>query len=257
MARYVLESCKLLERYAGEYGAVTVAYSGGKDSLAVMDLCCKVFPKGSVRAFMKVLVDGLEVEQQWIRYARNRWGVDVTTFHSELRFFALRRCDFCDPNPKNADVPAERIPLKWSYAYGLSKTGTGLLATGMKAADGLKRRHFFANTRDSPDPFWRRVIHPIQHWKKSDVLSYLKVNRIQIPASRGNAVVSGVGLDPESVCWLHDCHPDDFRKLEKVFPYVGAMVKRRDWFDIPSQEQIRAAHEEIKRRGPEWSDWQG
>lgn len=237
MQSTVLTTIRELEAAANKFGEVAVAYSGGKDSLVVMDLCRKTFPK--VTAFFKHTVPGLEVEQVQVRFAKSRWGVDVLQYPHEKTFHWLRRGIYCDASNTLFEFDDDKIPLKWAFARALELTGSPVVATGMKDSDGLKRRQFFANIRDGGDPIWNRVIHPIRRWRKKDVLDYLRVNKIPLPETPENTVTFGVGLDPETLCWLHDKHPDDFARLERWFPYIGAAVKRRDWFGICKVEDMR------------------
>ena len=218
-----------LERVVATTPEVLVAYSGGKDSLAVLDLCCKVFP--TVRAFFKYTVPGLEYCEKQMRWAKERYNVEVIQFPSIGVLESFRDAVWCD-GIDGLDVPSGGYPLKVSFRYAQELAGIKTIATGMKDADGLKRRQFFANIRDGKDPMWNDVLHPIRDWRKKDVLDYLKVNNIPLPAAEKGAVTTGIGLDHDSLCWLHDDHPEDFKKLLKWFPYAEAAVKRRDFYGL-------------------------
>jgi hypothetical protein len=124
------------------------------------------------------------------------------------------------------------MDLKTGYAYAMSVCEANVCATGMKDADGLPRRHFFANIRDGGNLFWNRLVHPVREWNKKDVLDYLQVNNIPIPEAEPGAVTTGVGLVHDALCWLHDRHPADFQKLLKWYPYAEAAIKRREWFGV-------------------------
>lgn len=217
-----------MERLSAAQSEVLVAYSGGKDSLAVLDICCKVFPV--VRAFFKFTVPNLEFCETQIRWAKERYNVDVIQFPSIGVLESFRDGVWCDGI--DLDVPTGGYPLKVSFRYAQELAGIKVITTGMKDADGLKRRQFFANIRDGGDPFWNDVIHPIRDWRKKDVLDYLKVNNIPLPKAEAGAVTTGVGLDHDSLCWLHDDHPEDFKKLLRWFPYAEAAIKRREWYGL-------------------------
>ena len=216
-----------LEDAAKLHRRVLVGFSGGKDSLAVLDLCSKFFPE--VVGFFKYTVPGLEVCEKQMRWAKERYGVEVAQFPTINTMLALQNGDWCDATDLGLE---DDYPLKASFKHAQNLTSTQLIATGMKDADGLKRRQFFANIRDGGDTFWHDVIHPLKDWRKKDVLDYLKVNKIPIPDSEPGAVTSGVGLDHGSLCWLHDRHPEDFKRLLKWFPYAEAAIKRREWFGV-------------------------
>ena len=58
------------------------------------------------------------------------------------------------------------------------------------------------------------------------------------------SVTSGVGLDHASLCWLHDSHPEDFKKLLEWYPYAEACIWHREWYDV--KPEFDDEDEEIK-----------
>lgn len=222
------DSLRLLEEQAKTHSTVLVAYSGGKDSLAVLDLCAKKFQR--VLCFFMYFVPGLEVCERQLAFARQRYGVEVCQFPHFAAIASLRDGLFCDQPDAVFNLPD--IGLKEMYAWVMGATGVDMIVTGAKEADGLKRRQFFANVRDSSDPVWKHVIWPIRKWRKADVLDYLAANKIPLPEAQPGAVTSGIGLQHDTLCWLHDRHPEDFKKILRWFPYAGAAVKRRDYYGI-------------------------
>jgi 3'-phosphoadenosine 5'-phosphosulfate sulfotransferase (PAPS reductase)/FAD synthetase len=217
-----------LRSLAAKHSEVLVAYSGGKDSLAVMELCAKIFTR--VRAFNWYTAPGLRVTEQWMDFARTRWGVDPIM----IPHWDIVQCKkvglWCNPTIELDLLP--EYGLREAYAHALDVARCEIVVAGMKRADGLKRRQFFANIRDSNDPFWTRLVNPIADWRKADVIGFLKANNIPLPQSIKGAVTSGVSLTHSGICWLHDNHPDDYRKLLKWFPYAEACIKRREWFGV-------------------------
>ena len=76
-------------------------------------------------------------------------------------------------------------------------------------------------------------VQPIINWNKFHLLSYMKAHNIPMPESDGRNS-SSMDLHPKNILWLHDNHYEDFVTFEKVFPYIRAIVKRREWYQIPS-----------------------
>ena len=210
---------------------VAVSYSGGKDSMVIMDLC-KARLK-SFKAFFWFAVPGLEICERQMRVAVERWGIEVEQMpHWDTCINAMKSGTWCDPANEFKGMPA--MTLKQAYAQALDSLECDVILTGMKDADGLMRRHFFANIRDNvtAKAFWDKIHHPIKEWSKKDVLDYLRMKNIPLPDAEKKAVTSGVGLGHDSLCWLHDSHPQDFQKLTKWFPYAEAAIKRREWFGV-------------------------
>ena len=222
------ETIKNLEARANIDPKIAVAYSGGKDSLAVMDLCVKTFPQ--VSAFFWYCAPDLEWCNQQMRFAKERWGIDVIQLPHWDMMMAMRDGEWCDATAAMEKVPD--ITLKEAYAWSMDLAEAKFCAAGMKDADGLPRRQFFANIRDSKDSVWRRLLFPIREWNKKDVLDYLAANDIPIPVAEAGAVTTGVGLNHDSLCWLHDKHPEDFEKLLRWFPYAGSAVERRKLYGV-------------------------
>jgi phosphoadenosine phosphosulfate reductase len=229
MGSFLSDSLKQLEALRDAHtDSILVGYSGGKDSLVTMDLCCRVFRK--VAAFYMYCVPGLPHIERQIEYARSRWGVTVLQFPDFRTVFGLKEGAYCDS--VKAFDSIKDFGLREAYGYAMEASGIRHIAVGMKDSDGLRRRQFFANIRDGSQELWTRVHFPIKKWRKKDVVDYLHIQKIPLPASIKGAVTTGVGLDHDSICWLHDTHPEDFRIFSKWFPYAEAEVKRRDWFGV-------------------------
>lgn len=216
------DTLDVLNERAKVHDSCLVAYSGGKDSLAVMDLCCKTFKR--VVGFYMFLVPGLACIEQQLDYARKRWGVQINHYPHWLLFRCLKHGVYCDESYTKDDMP--EFSLHDIYSLAKSEAGIPVLATGAKSADSLWRRRFFNATKG-----WDGMLYPIKDWNKFDVIAYLKANDIPIPdSSSGNA--TGVDLSTPSLLLLHDKHPEDFKKLLHWFPFAEAVVWRRTFYGV-------------------------
>lgn len=205
-------------RAAGD--SCLVAYSGGKDSLVVMDLALRSF--SSVGAFFMYLVPGLECVEIELEKARRRWGVEIAQYPHWLVHRLVKNSVFCASHWTNDDLPEWK--LADIYALALADSGLAQLATGAKKADSGWRRRFMSQPQRD-----EQVFYPIAKWHKYDVLAYLKARGIALPPSSGKSA-TGVDLSTPSLLWLHDTFPDDFRRLCEVFPFAEAVVWRRTFY---------------------------
>ena len=214
------DSLAVLEKARLHTDKVAVGFSGGKDSLIVLDLCMRVFP--TVVPFFMYLVPGLEVTDGELAKAEDRFGLKIQQYPHFLLTDFLKSGMFCDPSYKYDDLP----DIKLRDIYDIIKIGTGCPAiiTGAKSSDSAWRRRYFHITRT-----WTDVIYPIQTWNKLDVLGYLRTRGIPVPPSSGKNA-TGVDLSEDSVFWLHDNYPEDFKKLCEVFPYAEARIHRRTFY---------------------------
>lgn len=232
------DTISALEEVASRHDRIAVAYSGGKDSLTVIDLCSKIFKR--VECFFWYIVPGLDVCEKFIQQARDRWGVEPHQIPHWDIVNAYREAVYCEGFPDDVSVP--ELTLREAYSHAIVKCGCQIGACGMKLADGYKRRQFFANIRDIDNPVWRSILFPIKEWTKKDVVDYLAANKIERYASgSGGSAGSGIGLDNDSIIWLARNHPADFQKFLKWFPYGEAEVWRRRWYDVsnPNEKKVQ------------------
>lgn len=204
---------------------VIVAFSGGKDSLCVMDLCARAFGPENVRAYFWYMVKGLRCQEEMLAIAKARWGVDVIRV----------------PNPGLIDrlrdgrlTPARsRITAKLSHRDLMDlvrrRTGVQWIASGERKADSLMRRGMLSACNGCWHKFSR--VFPLQDWRVADVLSYLKARHIPEPHRFGResrtAGVGDLGISrPEHLDWLRAEYPDDYRKVLEVFPWAESIRHR-------------------------------
>jgi phosphoadenosine phosphosulfate reductase len=228
----VIRTTRQVAEKAATAETVLVAFSGGKDSLVVLDLCRRHFRH--VTAFHLDLVPGLA----WVRERVDDYlaglGISVAHYLDPVVLHALRDGLFCDARPEYADLP--RFSSADAYRMAAADAGVPIeyLADGKKESD-YRQRAF--HLRGGRLPGW----HPLAKWTKADVLGYLRWAGILPPESHVEA--GGIDLTRSSLLWLHDRHPADFRRVQEWFPYVEAVVKRRDWF--PESYPVRPVRRRV------------
>lgn len=215
-----------LRQAAEQHDSVVVAYSGGKDSMTVMDLCVRTFKR--VEAHYMYFVPGLKSEQEKLDFAFTRWGVRVRHMPHWASMRSLRTWAFVDPQPALDLIP--EWELRDSYQLMMDDTDCKFVAVGAKKSDSSWRRRFMKGTEH-----WKFVLNPIAEWNKFDVLGYLKAQGLPIPEARAGKNATGVGLDFEAAVFLHDTHPEDFKTMTEYFPYVQAHIARREFFGFQTR----------------------
>lgn len=218
----ILEGYRILEGIREKSKEIVVFYSGGKDSLVVLDLCNQIFEK-VVCVFM-YFVPGLKCIEEQLDFARNRYGVEIVQLPHWSLIGAIRNGTYGHSRPEFDNLPD--LKLKDIYYAAMKLTGISYIATGAKATDSQWRKRNLKSTEH-----YEFLVVPLKNWNKYDVLYYLKKESIPIPdSSGGNA--TGISLVVPEVLWLHDKHYEDFLKMESMFPFVRAIVKRRDYYGI-------------------------
>jgi len=157
---------------------------------------------------------GLECVEEMLDFARKRWGVTIRQYPHWVLHKVLTGSLY------NDGVDAGTLP-KWDlrdiYTIAALEAGSRFVVTGAKRTDSIWRRRQLGKQ-------WADVVYPIVGWNKFDVLSYLEMHKLPIPASSGRAA-TGVDLSTPSLLWLHDTYPKDFEKVRASFPYVQAVVE--------------------------------
>lgn len=217
-----LVSARYLQELALANDSVLVFFSGGKDSFACLDLCCKAFK--TVIACHWWLVPGLAFVEERLDIARKHYGVTVLQFpHWNLGklfregFYCFERSCF------------DNLPNMTSYdliEIARKKTGVNLVVSGRKNADSLwVRRQISSHTTAT-------LIYPLKDWNKFDVLVYLKENKLPMDDK------FDVNLILPNLYKIHDNYPDDWQKILDWFPLAEAAIWHRKFYG----EQLSAWH---------------
>jgi hypothetical protein len=244
---HMQQTLAVLDEARKESPAAIVFYSGGKDSRAVLDLASRTFER-IVLVFM-YFVKGLSCCEGMLHEASVRYGAEVRQYPHWCMTEAIRNCVYCNPHwtatgfngfamkPTEAERKALRgveIPvLSLRDIYDMAKADTGIpvILHGAKRCDSTWRRRNMQSTEH-----WADVYYPIAEWSKHDVKAFLTARGIPIPVEESAKTTgNGIGLTESSLVWLHENHPDDFKKVAKVFPYCEAVLRRRLWYPVEAQ----------------------
>lgn len=224
---YVLftETIKELQRVAGQYEHVLVAFSGGKDSLVCLDLACRVFKK--VTGFFLYLVPGLDFLERRLADASRKYNIEILQYPSPMLFRFFKNRTYCDIHQSCASKIKE-FGTTDLYKAIVYQTGIKRIIAGNKEVDSTALKNRFFDSYNLAD----FVLYPLKKWRKADVINYCKIYKILPPDESVKNVNSGIDLSTKRLLWLHDSFPQDFERLCEYFPYAGAVVKRREWYGI-------------------------
>lgn len=103
--------------------SVIVAFSGGKDSIVTLDLCCRYFK--NVKAFFMYMIPDLSFQERTIRWYEKKYDIEILRLpHMDLstsfRYGCFRGADY--------SVPA--ISINDVYSYVRQKYGIWWIAAG-------------------------------------------------------------------------------------------------------------------------------
>lgn len=204
-------------------GGLLVFLSGGKDSLVILDLA--VAAGARVECVFMYMVKGLRCIEDPVDRAIERYpGVPLHKVpHWDLsRALAYGVMCVAKDNVRILRIgDIERMMRQ--------RTGIDWVASGERSADSFTRTQYVGKVRGFNDK--SRHVYPVWNWKTADVIAYLRARKIPLPPRYGEDSdslhgTSGFSLAPNSLRWLHRRYPEDFARVEKVFPYVGAVIAR-------------------------------
>ena len=222
MAIHETSAVNLLRLVRAETEAIGVAISFGKDSLATLDLCCRVFRR--VEAYYLFRVRGLALVDGWASQIEQRWHVIVRMYPH----FDLSRCyrnAVLSPHWRGAQR-CPKLKLTDVEARFRADAGVEWLAMGWRRNDSFNRAIILKSCAGY-DVGSKRVF-PLRSWRRQDVLDYLDRRKIPVPPGLGRKEQGGLDFDRGALIHLRDHHPEDYRQWLRDFPFSGIQLLERE-----------------------------
>jgi phosphoadenosine phosphosulfate reductase len=206
--------------------SVIVAYSCGKDSSALLQICVQNFKH--VSAFFMYTTPGLSFHEKQIAFVKRRYGIDVLRVPHWSLARMLKTGSFRMPNTTNAALPL--LKQKDVEDYVRRKLGIEWIAWGMKKFESLERTGLISSVNGIDEK--RKRMYPIGDWSNGYVFRYLQRNKLPLPPEYafGQRSFSGNAMDGGALLMLRDYFPDDYAKVLERFPDADAEVFRYERF---------------------------
>lgn len=235
MLNEISNTIKLLGAKQSLSDKVLIGFSGGKDSLCILDMAIKLWGKENIILFYMYLVKGLNCIDSEINYYLDFFGIDKNKQFFEVPHFlvyryykyAIYRIDSIEYNQKIEDVTIKDV-----IEQVLKRTQQPFVLWGAKRDDSLWARQFYTRYYKQQENVDAKWIMPIFKWSKFHVMSYLQQNKIRVPKqlAEKSSNVSGAGLDDKSLFYFYDNLREDYEKIQEEFPLVEALIKRREFY---------------------------
>lgn len=105
------------------------------------------------------------------------------------------------------------------------KTGIYWIAGGERIADSPVRRAMIKSSGGSIDKK-RGRFYPIAHWRKQDVLDYIRVRKVYVSKESSVLGYSFRSLMGHELLKIREHFPEDFKRIKRWYPFVEASIIR-------------------------------
>lgn len=196
---------------------VLVAFSGGKDSVVTLDLCCRYFKR--VIPFFMYIAPGLSFQEQLLTWYENKYGVKIIRLpHFDTSSF-MRYGTF-----RNYDLEVPIISITDIYNYLREETGAVWIAAGERINDSIVRRAMIKRTGSIDRK--RGRFYPVAYWTKREIYDYIKYKKLKLGQDSKLMGFSFKSLEGRELFMLRDRFPEDYERILRVYPFAGASVER-------------------------------
>jgi 3'-phosphoadenosine 5'-phosphosulfate sulfotransferase (PAPS reductase)/FAD synthetase len=200
---------------------VALFFSGGKDSVALLDIMAKYFKK--IWLVNMYFVEGLEhinkfVEAACIKYPNCEPYYTEHWIVNQIKKGGL----YCIPdyslkNLKLLDVD-DRIRKELNVEYTFY---------GMKRADSLNRAMMLKGYEGSISK--ANKVYPLAILNNNDVLAYIRMKKLSKPIEYSKSKKSqGVIFDKDVFLYLQENYPQDLEKIYQKFPLSKRILFEHD-----------------------------
>jgi phosphoadenosine phosphosulfate reductase len=153
-------------------GKLPIAFSGGKDSLAVLHLALEINPN------LPVIFNNTTVEFpqtiQYVKRLQQEWGFALHTTKNDVPFFrAVKEKGWASHENRWCCKPYKDEP---AFVF-MSQQGFKAEITGTTRTESIYRRSLSPIKIPKKEPFMIRV-HPIYDWNEWEVWRYIRENNL-------------------------------------------------------------------------------
>jgi 3'-phosphoadenosine 5'-phosphosulfate sulfotransferase (PAPS reductase)/FAD synthetase len=211
------QAFQIIELVARSFNKCVLFFSGGKDSVVVLNLLEKAYNKKDIHLVFMPFVDGLAETELVAKIARSL-SYEINLYQHWRYFVDKAQGSYCVPSGK----PKRIFDI---YAEVRADFGADIpIFHGAKKSDGIWRRLVTAKGKEN-----RNIHAPIYEWSKYDVLSYIRKNRLDYLKQEGDRI-SGVDLSGKYLMWAHRNQPLSYGAIKQEFPFVDVVIKQHEFF---------------------------
>jgi phosphoadenosine phosphosulfate reductase len=199
--------------------SVIVAFSGGKESCVVMDLCYRYFK--NVKPFFMYICPNLSFQERTLEWYEKKYQTEIIRLpHMDVSEF------FHYGSFRPADESFPIVSINDIYRYVRIKTDIWWIAAGERINDSIVRRAMMKKSGSIDDQ--RGRLYPVAMWNKHEVLDYIKFHNLYLGADSRKLGFSFKSLWGKELVMLKKYFPEDYEKVIKQYPFAEAGVLREE-----------------------------
>ena len=217
MSTVLFDSIKTMSKITD---SVLVAFSGGKESVVVLDMCFRYFDH--VQPYFQYWVPGLSFNEKLLNWYENKYNTEIIRVPVENTGAMFRYGVFTVPDPTFPVVSETDV---WNYMR--HETGIWWVAGGERINDSLMRRARIKKS-SSIDVNSGRLF-PVAMWKTQECYDYIKHHKLFLSKEQKELKHSLRIFHTDDLLYIKEHLPDDYEKIVHMFPLVGAVIKRAEF----------------------------
>lgn len=197
--------------------SVLVGFSGGKESVVVLDLCFRYFKK--VQPFFMYICPNLSFQERTIAWYEKRYQTEIIRIpHMDVSEFF----HYGSFRPPDESFPI--ISINDIYHWLRLQTDIWWIAAGERINDSIVRRAMMK--KSGSIDVQRGRLYPVAMWKKKEVIDYIKFHNLYLGADSRKLGFSFKSLWGKELSMLKEHFPDDYYKVIRQYPFAEAGVRR-------------------------------
>lgn len=215
----VNRSLDIIRRVYDGTSPLGIAFSGGKDAVATLDIAKQV--TDHIVCFYMYLVKGLSFMDKYNDYISNKYNVEILQYpHYDLN--KMLRGSYCiDYKSYIPNITIHTIENAFRH-----DTKADWIAYGYKSSDSVRRRGYMMKWEHKNTFTKYKRIAPLEHWTNPQVYSYIKFRNIKLPETFGIKNNFGISLEPDVLMGMKKYYPEDYQKVLDVFPFAEVAIQR-------------------------------
>ena len=80
-------------------------------------------------------------------------------------------------------------------------------------------------------------IYPLMDWTLEDVLTFLKMYKIDLPPLTLKGI-RGIGIMDEDILFINEYYPDDIERIERFFPFIKAVIYKYKYYELTKKVRL-------------------